>query len=150
MMKTTRVRAHGDGGAALVEFAFVIPILFLLIFGVMEFGWAFSQHMDVRHGARETARLAAVDYGTGTGTAHSDVIIQEGCDRMDEFGDTTIELQNDGSASGSRIEVTVERPLDTLTGFLDFAIGGIDLRSHVETRAEQQLTWADRTPQLCT
>ena len=64
MTKSNHNRGKGDEGAALVEFALIAPILFLLIFGVIEFGWAFSQNMDVRHGARETARLAAVNYGT--------------------------------------------------------------------------------------
>jgi Flp pilus assembly protein TadG len=142
-------RAGGDGGAVLVEFAIVLPILLLLIFSVMEFGWAFSQHMDVRHGARETARLAAVNYGTGTGTAQSDSLIAEGCDRMDESGGTAIDVDTDGTSSGSRVTVTVTRPLDTLTGFLDFALDGVTLTSEVDTRAERTISWVDRT-QSCT
>lgn len=145
MNKPTPQRAKGDGGAALVEFAFVIPILFLLIFGVMEFGWAFQQNMDVRHGARETSRLAAVNFGTGTGTAQSDSFLSEGCDRMDEDSNTTMVAETDGTASGSRITITVTRPLDTLTGFLDFALGGKTLSSEVDTRAERTITWSDRT-----
>ncbi|MGH2686892.1 MAG: TadE family protein, partial [Actinomycetota bacterium] len=45
-------RARGDGGASAVEFALVAPLLFLLIAGTIEFGWAFHQIMDLRHGAR--------------------------------------------------------------------------------------------------
>ena len=47
-----------------MEFAIVVPIFFLLIFGIMEFGWAFFQKLDVRSGANEGARLAAVNYKT--------------------------------------------------------------------------------------
>jgi Flp pilus assembly protein TadG len=148
---TTRTydRGRGDGGAALVEFAFVLPILFALIFGVIEFGWAFSQHLDVRHGARETARLAAVNFGDGAGVTQSDNLITEGCGRMDEFGNTTVVIDETGAEPGSRINVTVTRPLDTLTGFLDFALGGITLESDVDMRAEQEITWDDRS-KLCT
>lgn len=128
----------------MVEFGIAAPLIFLLIFGVIEFGWAFSQNLDVRHGARETARLAAVNYGAGSGTAQSDALILEGCGRMDSYGGTTIQLDEQGSLAGSRIVVTVSRPLDTLTGFLDFALDGITLDSEVVTRAEQDLTWADR------
>ena len=39
-------------GVALVEAALVFPVLALLFFGVVEFGWVFSQNLDVRHGAR--------------------------------------------------------------------------------------------------
>jgi Flp pilus assembly protein TadG len=153
MTTSTKHRAKGDGAAALVEMALVLPILLLLVFGVMEMGWAFSQNLDVRHGARETARLAAVNYGSGAGNPQSDSLIAEGCDRMDDDGITTIKLNNEGNASGapagSRITVTVTRPLDTLTGFLDFALGGVVLKSDVDTRAERPLTWLDRT-QPCT
>ena len=56
-----RGRRPRERGAVLVEFAIISPVLALLLFGVIEFGWAFSQNLDVRHGAREAARLAAVE-----------------------------------------------------------------------------------------
>ncbi|HSP04647.1 MAG TPA: TadE family protein, partial [Acidimicrobiales bacterium] len=58
------LRRHGDGderGAALVEFALIATPLFLILFGTIEFGWAFFQLNDIRHGAREGIRLVAVD-----------------------------------------------------------------------------------------
>lgn len=143
--RTRRRRLGGDEGAALVEFAIIMPFLFLLIFGVIEFGWAYSQNLDVKHGARETGRLAAVNFGAGTGNAQSDALMAEGCLRMDEFGSTTMQIARSGTAAGSRVTVTVTRPLDTLTGFLDFALGGKTLRSEVDMRAERVITWNDRT-----
>ncbi|MGQ0833075.1 MAG: TadE/TadG family type IV pilus assembly protein, partial [Microthrixaceae bacterium] len=41
-------RGKRDRGAALVEFAIIMPIFFLLVFGIIEFGWAFFQLLDVR------------------------------------------------------------------------------------------------------
>ena len=41
-----------------IEFAIAAPLLFLLLFGIIDFGWAFSQNLDVKHAAREGARLA--------------------------------------------------------------------------------------------
>lgn len=138
--------SHGkDRGAALVEFAIVVPVLLTFIFAVIEFGWAYSQNLDVRHGAREAGRLAVVNFGTGAGTDQAEDLIHEACARMDEFGDTTVALDQDGTAPGSRVTVTVTRPLDTLTGFLDFALGGKTLDSTVTMRAERDLTWADET-----
>ena len=54
-----------ESGAALVEMAVILPLLVLLLFGVIEASWAFAQANDVRHGAREGARLAAVEALTG-------------------------------------------------------------------------------------
>src|SRR5690606_35915019 len=50
-----------DAGASVVEFAFLVPLLILLLCGIIEVGWLFTQNLDVRHGAAEAARLAAVD-----------------------------------------------------------------------------------------
>src|SRR3546814_1386321 len=54
-------RRRGDQrGAALVEFALIATPLFMILFGTIEFGWAFFQLNDIRHGAREGIRLVAV------------------------------------------------------------------------------------------
>jgi Flp pilus assembly protein TadG len=137
----------------LVEMALVAPIFFLLVFGIIEFGWGFVQYLDVRHGARETARLAAVNYSTGgsVGTTQSGIIIDEGCSRMDTAGDpdATIDIDVDGSGPGGsgvigdRVTVDVSADLDTLTGFLDFALGGITLNSQVVIRLEDDASWED-------
>lgn len=49
-----------DGGASLVEFAVVMPFLLILLLGIIEFGFVLAQLNEVRHGAREGARYAAV------------------------------------------------------------------------------------------
>lgn len=141
----SRRRCRGDDGAVLVEFALVLPILFLLIFGIIEFGWAFFQNLDVRHGAREGARLAAVNYKESPSPSAADQlteIINETCDRMDSGDDVRINFHRPGTAAvGQTIEVTVRKPLDTLTGFIDFALAGKTLNSDVDIRIEQAATW---------
>jgi hypothetical protein len=47
-----------DRGATLVEAAIVLPILFLLVFGVLEFGFGFKDWLSINHAAREGARVA--------------------------------------------------------------------------------------------
>lgn len=132
---------------ALVEFAFIAPILFLLIFGIIEFGWAFYQRLDVRHGAREGARLAAVNYqptGVSPGGAQLAAIVAETCERMDDDSDATITLsRTGGDLVGASVVVNVHRDVDTLTGVLDFAIPDpYALDSTVKTRMEQDATWS--------
>lgn len=53
-------------GAALVEFAVVAPILFLLVFGMIEYGRMVMVQQIITNGAREGARLGVLD-GTSTG-----------------------------------------------------------------------------------
>jgi Flp pilus assembly protein TadG len=54
-----------DDGAAIVEFALITPLVVLLVFGVIEFGIAYNQQIELRSAAREGGRLAAVDNGCG-------------------------------------------------------------------------------------
>ncbi len=148
-MSVERSRGEGDRGATLVEFALVAPLLFALIFGMVEFGWAFTQTLDIRHGAREGSRLAAVDYQVDpaiTGSAQAAALVAEVCRRMDGQSGATVSLSMpDGSDAGGQVEVTVSKPLDPLTGFFDFATDDITLSSTVGTRLEQQVTWTATT-----
>ena len=126
-----------ETGASLVEFAVLLPLLVTLLMGIIEFGWLFSQHIDVRHGAREGARLAATDYGTATS------IINETCDRMDIAGSSTVEVQlgQSGTTIGSVITVTVRSTPTSLTGLFN-AIMPAHLQSSIETRMEQTAGWS--------
>ena len=139
----TRRRSHR--GAVLVEFALVAPLLFLLIFATIDFGWAFGQHLDVRHGAREGARLASVNFQGGSDQTEG--LVLEICRRMDADDTVRVSLrQPEGADSGGALEVTVTRPVETLTGFVDFALEGRTLSSTVTARIEQDATWTPTDP----
>jgi Flp pilus assembly pilin Flp len=49
-----------ERGAAAVEFALILPILILLLFGIVEFSRGFNAYLSVTHAAREGARLASI------------------------------------------------------------------------------------------
>ena len=49
-----------SSGAAMVEFAIVAPLLFALIFGIIDFGRVFFLYNNLTNAAREGARLGAV------------------------------------------------------------------------------------------
>lgn len=49
-----------DRGAAAVEFALVLPLLLLLIFGLIDFGRALNEQIVLTQAAREGARVAAL------------------------------------------------------------------------------------------
>jgi len=50
----------GEKGASAVEFAIILPILVMLVFGIIQFGLVFNKYIAITHAAREGARLAAV------------------------------------------------------------------------------------------
>ena len=49
----------GDRGAAAVEFAVLIPLLMVIIFGISEFGFIWLQSHYIANAAREGSRVAA-------------------------------------------------------------------------------------------
>jgi len=54
------LRGRGERGAAVVEFALVVPLLLLLLFGIIDYGLWFNESLNVRQGVREAARAGVV------------------------------------------------------------------------------------------
>lgn len=57
---TTHRKTGGDRGVTAVEFAIILPLLLMLIFGIIEFGRAYQARLTVTHAAREGVRVLAV------------------------------------------------------------------------------------------
>lgn len=59
------MKKHRQRGANLVEAALVLSILFLLIFGVIEFGRAYQLYQTITNAAREGARFSVAPCAHG-------------------------------------------------------------------------------------
>jgi Flp pilus assembly protein TadG len=55
-----RKRLHEERGASVVEFAFIVPLLILLVMGIAEFGHAFQVQGTLSAAAREGVRTMAL------------------------------------------------------------------------------------------
>ena len=55
-----RKKKRSEEGQGTVEFALILPILFLIIFGIIDFGWLFFNMELVSNTARSSARHAVV------------------------------------------------------------------------------------------
>jgi hypothetical protein len=72
-----------ESGAALVEFAIVLPFLLLLLFGIVEFGLLFYNKQVLTNASREGAR-AGIAYEPKSGIVK---IVQDYCaERLIRFG----------------------------------------------------------------
>jgi len=58
-------RCSDDGGAILVEAAFISPILFYLLFGVLEYSMVMRSYLTIGNGLRAAGRIAAIDGNDG-------------------------------------------------------------------------------------
>lgn len=61
-----KMRRSHDEGTAAIEFAFIAPLLIMVLLGMMQFGLIFFQVMQAEHAAREGVRSAALRYPTAT------------------------------------------------------------------------------------
>ena len=62
-------RTPRDRGVAAVEFALLLPMLLLLIFGIIDFGRALNTQITLTQAAREGARLAALGQSSANVTS---------------------------------------------------------------------------------
>lgn len=69
VQKSCHRRRHEDEGAAAVEFALILPLLLLVLFGLIDFGRAFHAQISMTQAAREGARLQSFSAGDTTVTA---------------------------------------------------------------------------------
>src|SRR3546814_17053231 len=64
-------RQRARSGAAAVEFAIVLPIFLMLLFGIIQFGSVLFLHNNMDNAERETARRMAVDESFDAAQAQS-------------------------------------------------------------------------------
>jgi hypothetical protein len=67
------LQQRSESGAAAVEFALVAPILFLILFGTIQYGLYFFDAHGTRTGIREAAREGVVKTFTACGSESTDL-----------------------------------------------------------------------------
>lgn len=65
-MLKRKTPGDADRGAAIVEFALILPLLMMLVFGVVQFGLLYNRQQALHAAAREGARVAALPSATLT------------------------------------------------------------------------------------
>ena len=112
----------------------LLPFLLLLVLGIVEFGFLLGQFNEVRHGAHEGARLAAVDDSAlGTNT----------CNSMNLVGVVNVDFTNDGGGMpGDQASVTVTATLSSLSGlgFIEVFLP-LELTTKADFKLEQPSSW---------
>ncbi len=128
-----------EDGAAAVEFALVTPILFLLVFGIIQYGLYFYDATGTRNGVREAARQGVVkNFPACTGAANDWAKLK--CNTKSQIdavtGDTYVKVSApDGWAKGKRLVVCARVDSEGGMGLLPMPNDGV-IRSKTQMSIE--------------
>ncbi len=104
-----------EDGQELVEYAFVFPLLFLLLFGVLEVGLIVHSYSTIANGAREGARYGIIHPDDPAGIEAAARALTTGLD------DAAIQVTS--SQVGNSIRVEVNYPVQLIAGAIIEAFG---------------------------
>lgn len=111
-------RLRDETGAAAVEFALVAPVLFMLLFGIIEFGNVYNVQIQVTSAAREAARTMAVENNAVAARAAAKAAVPT---LVPALADGQITVAPAACAAGQSATVTIRYPVTSITGL--FATG---------------------------
>jgi Flp pilus assembly protein TadG len=126
-----------DTGQTLVEFAMVLPLMLILMFGIVDFGRAFYVWLTVTNAAREGARVAATQQPIG-------VVNTRISDAMGPLGTSQLTI-TPGNIQGPRGEaVTIDltynfsfvTPIGPLVALVGGSLATPAITSHASMRLE--------------
>ena len=104
-------------GAAAVEFALLLPLLILLLFGFIQFGTAFNTKIQATNAAREGARMAVVGIDNWTDVGGR-IAFLEAVRQDAGLGDIDNCVLNTDDVVGGILTVTFDYPLDLVIPFM--------------------------------
>ncbi len=127
-------------GQALVEFALILPILFMIVFGIVEFGRVFNAYVIVSNASREGARQAAV--GKGDSEVRTKVKdVASSLSIVDD--DIGIDPAKGSREYGDQVTVDVNYNLPIIAPFVDVILdsdgdGNYQLHASTSMRVEKE------------
>ena len=118
----------------MTEFALILPILALLLFGVIQFGIVFNNYMTVTDAARAGARVGAVskDKPDPAGTAAT--AAYDSAENLNADDLDVAVVASPAWTHGSEVAVTVSYPYQV--SLLGFVVASGDLASTTKERIE--------------
>jgi Flp pilus assembly protein TadG len=127
-----RQPTHRDRGAAAVEFALLLPLLLLLVFGIIDFGRALNAQVTITQAAREGARLEALNQPNVVGRT------QAAATGLSSVTVTIVTSCPAGAGPGVNATVRVSYPFSFVTpiGAIAAMFGGSTLGSPLTLTAQ--------------
>jgi Flp pilus assembly protein TadG len=120
-----RKRLRQERGASAVEFAFIVPLLIVLVLGIAEFGRAFQVQGTLSAAAREGVRMMALQNDPAAARS----VVRDAASSLDPaITDAQITIAPAScpqtGTTPTYVRVTIDYPMPYLTSFFG---SGIDL-----------------------
>ena len=135
--KVCRLCRKERRGAAVVEFAVVAPVFFLLVFGMIEFGRMVMVQQIITNASREGARIGVLDGATTSGVTSTvtDYLTGSG---IDGASVTVVPDPPDQAGWGEPVTVTVDVPFSQVSWLPApmFVTGDMTLSASTSMRRE--------------
>ena len=145
-MKSLIEKIKSEKGAAMVEFAIVLPLLLMLVFGMIEFSIMFYDKAVITNASREGAR-AGIVYSYPNRITDGEIeatVVNYVSDKLITFSATPPSAEDlttvtgQCSNAGDVVTVTVTYPYEflVLPNFITTLTGSIDLSAVTVMRCE--------------
>ncbi len=120
-----------EKGQSLVEFALVLPLLLMLLFGIVDFGRAFHAYLTIDHAGREAARAASIGKDNATVKAI-------GANQGSSIGlkEDWVVPSTSSRTTGTEIKITITYPFNFITPVLGPLVKTINLKDETVMRVE--------------
>lgn len=154
--KEDDLRTLNDKGTALIEFALVVPLLLMLLFGIIEFGMMVYNQQVITNASREAARAGIVSASPRKTPSEITSIADNYCNgRLVTFGEantpgcdihpiremedgTEVEITTGDAEFGDKLKITVSYNYSFLLmpSFMSDLIGGKNLAAQTVMQYE--------------
>ncbi|MFZ7943942.1 TadE/TadG family type IV pilus assembly protein [Neobacillus sp. 19] len=121
-----------EKGQSLVEFALILPLLVMLLFGIVDFGRAFHAYLTIDHAGREAARAASI--GKDNDTVEQIAKSRAKSINLEKYGNVVVSTTD--RTPGIDVKVTISYTFSFITPVLSPLLKTIDLIDETYMRVE--------------
>ena len=132
-MSRRRIAIRNEHGQTMVEFALVVPILCLVLFGVLQFGALYNDYVTLTDATRVGARKAATSRNDVNPEAAAEAAARNSAPGLDP---AKLSIRVDAPAWERSQPVTVEATYPYEIDLLGIVVASGNLSSHTTERVE--------------
>ena len=130
----TMKKRINEKGTGLVEFAIILPVLLMLVFGIIEFGLLLFNRQIITNASREGARAGIVQSPKLTGPEIQTIVDNYCTNRLVTFGTpvnpvTTVTGAGGGFSSDLTVQVQYTYTFLVLPNFMSGLLGNISVQT---------------------